>query len=60
MLCAGHVTGIGEIRNEYNILVGISEGRGHMGNLDKVRKMILKLILEKEDMGLLTGFIWFR
>jgi hypothetical protein len=39
--------GMGEVRNEYNILVGKPEGKNHLEDLGVAGKIILKWLLGK-------------
>jgi hypothetical protein len=51
---------MGELRNAYNILVGEPKGRDHFEDLVVNGKIIMELILEKQDGSVSTGFIWLR
>jgi hypothetical protein len=39
---AGHIAGIGEMRNAYNNLVGKTEGKNHSKDVDTDMKIILE------------------
>jgi hypothetical protein len=56
---AGYVMHMGEMRNEYKILVGKLEGKRPC-SLGIYWRTLLKLILEKQDWRVWTGFIWHR
>jgi hypothetical protein len=43
----------------YSHGIGNAKGRNHLGDLD-VDRIILKRILEREDLRVWTGFTWLR
>jgi hypothetical protein len=47
----------GEMRNANKVSVRKSEGRDLLG-IRRVKRIILKVILKKECLSMLTGFIW--
>jgi hypothetical protein len=49
---------MGEMRNIYRILIGESEGRGHLVGLDIDGTITLNWIFKKLDWSIPTGFIW--
>jgi hypothetical protein len=51
---------MGEKRNACRVFVGKSEGNRQIGRSRRRWMIILKFILEKENMVVLTGFIWLR
>jgi hypothetical protein len=57
---AGHVARIGEGRSAYRALVGKPEGRNRLEDPGVDRRIILKWILKRLDMGAWTGSIWLR
>jgi hypothetical protein len=59
MTWAGHVERVREKRNPYRILVGKPEGKNSLRRPRRVM-IILKLILEKWDGLVWSGFTWFR
>jgi hypothetical protein len=46
--------------NVYVVLVGKPEGIKSLGDLDIDVRILLKLILTKQDMKMWTGFTWCR
>jgi hypothetical protein len=51
---------MGEMLNEYKILVGKPEGMRLVGDLNVNARIILKRTLKDQYMRMWTGFIWFR
>jgi hypothetical protein len=49
-----------EMKNLYQILVGIPKGMRPFGNRHKDRKFILKWILKKHSLRVWTGFNYLR
>jgi len=60
MKWAGHVARMGEEREVYRVLVGKPEGRNHWGDLGLDGRIILEWISRSWDVGIWTGFGWFR
>jgi hypothetical protein len=60
MRCAGHAACMGEIRNEYTLLVGKPEGKGPLGRPRHRWEDNIKMELMKQGGKLWTGFIWLR
>jgi hypothetical protein len=60
MRWAGHVARVGQNRNAYRISVGKSEGKRLQGKLIYRWQIIIKMILEKNDGMVRTGFIWLQ
>jgi hypothetical protein len=52
----GHITGMVKLKSVNRILVGKTTGKDYFGNLGMYERIILKWILQKEDLGILTGF----
>jgi hypothetical protein len=50
----GHVAHMEQMKNAETILVGKREGKRSFG------RVVLKLILKKQDIRMQTGFIWIR
>jgi hypothetical protein len=50
---------VGERRGAQRILVGESEGKNHLKDLEVDRMVILKWISEKWDGMVWTGLMWF-
>jgi hypothetical protein len=51
---------MGEMRNEYKILVGKLKRKDHMEDPCVDRRTILKVVLRKLSERLWSEFIWFR
>jgi hypothetical protein len=51
---------MGEGRGVYRVLVGKSEGKSHWGDPGVDRRIILRWIFRKWDVGLWTGLTWLR
>jgi hypothetical protein len=49
---------MGERRGVYWILLGKREGKNHLDDLGPNRRIILRLILRKWDVGIWTGLSW--
>ena len=60
MRWAGHVARMGEDRVVHRVLVGKPEGKRHLGDQDVDGRIILRWIFRKFDVGVWSGFIWFR
>jgi hypothetical protein len=60
MRWAGYVTCMGKKRNAYRVLVGQPEGKNPLEDLDVGGRIILKWILEKQDMVVWTAMVWLR
>jgi hypothetical protein len=61
MSWAGHVTCMREMRNAYNILAGIYEGkRPFRRPRRRWKDNIKKWIKRKKRVRVWTGFVWFR
>jgi hypothetical protein len=60
MKWAGHVARMGAKRNAYRVLVGKSEGKEPLEDLDVGGRSIPKWILERLDGMVWTGLIWLR
>lgn len=56
--CVGNVARIEEIRNLYDLLVGIARDKIPFGRAKNVCRDILILIFTKSAVGLGTVFIW--
>ena len=54
----GHVAHMGERRGEYGILVGKPEERDHLEDPGIDRRIILRCIFRKWDVGAWTGSMW--
>jgi hypothetical protein len=50
---------MGNMRNIYKILAGISSRRGHMGDVNKDGRITAKVTLEKQGLNMVTEFNWF-
>ena len=59
MRWAGHVARMREGRGVHRVLVGNPRERGHWGDLDVDRRIILRWIFRKWE-GLETGWSWLR
>ena len=57
---AGHVACIGEWRGVYMVLVGNLRERDHLEDPGIERRIILRWIFRKWDVGAWTGLIWLR
>jgi hypothetical protein len=55
MSWAGHVARIWERRGAYWVLLGIPEGKGHLGDPGVDKKIILRWIFRKWNVGIWTG-----
>jgi len=51
---------MGERRGVCRVLVGKAEGKNHLGDPSVDRRIILRLIFRKSDVGLWTGSSWLR
>jgi hypothetical protein len=60
MRWAGHVACMVEERGMHRVLVGKSEGRGHWGDQDVDRGIILQWIVSKLEGVVGTGCSWLR
>jgi hypothetical protein len=60
MRWARHLDRIWEKRGTYNVLVGKSEGRDHLGDPGIDGRITLRWIFRKWDMGVWVGSIWLR
>jgi hypothetical protein len=60
MSWAGHVTGIGERRGVYRVLVGKPEGKRLLGRPRCRWKDNIKMDLQEVGWGAWTGLIWLR
>jgi hypothetical protein len=60
MRWAGHVARIGERRGIYRVLVGKPEKRDQLGDPGVDRRIILRRIFRKWDVGIRTRFTWLR
>jgi hypothetical protein len=60
MVLVRHAAGIGNMRNVCKILVGKREGKSYLQDTGVDGSMMLKWILNKQDRGVWTGFIWLR
>jgi hypothetical protein len=55
---AGHVTGMGERKVVYRVLVGKLEGKSHLEDPGMDGRIILRLIFRKRDVGVWIGSSW--
>ena len=60
MRWAGHVAHMGERRGIYRVLVGNLRERDHFDDPGVNRRIILRWIFRKWDMGVCTGSNWIR
>jgi hypothetical protein len=60
MKWAGHVAWMGEARGGYRILVGKLRERDHLGEPGIDRRIILRWIFRKWDVGIWSGLSWHR
>jgi len=60
MRWAGHVTGIGERRGVYRVLVGKPEGKRPLGRPMCRWEDNIKMDLQEMGWGAWTGLIWLR
>jgi hypothetical protein len=60
MRWVGHVAHTGGARSSYKISVGKSERKNHFEDHGEDGRIILELILEKQNGKLWTGFNWLR
>ena len=56
----GHVARLGKRRSVYRVLVGNLREINHLEGPGIVRRIILRWIFRKWDVGSWTGSIWFR
>ena len=57
---AGHVARLGETRDIYGVLVEKPEGKNHLGDQGIDRRIILRWICRKWNVGVWTGLSWLR
>jgi len=57
---AGHVARTGERRGVYTVLVGKPEGKSHLGDPGVDRRIILRWIFGRWDVGVWIGSNWLR
>jgi hypothetical protein len=60
MRWAGHVTGMGEERGAYRILVGTPEGRRPLGRPRRRWEDNINMDLQEVGWGAWTGLTWLR
>jgi hypothetical protein len=51
---------MGTMRNAYNVVIKYLMGISHLGDTGAQRSIILKCILKKQVVGMLTGLKWIR
>jgi len=51
---------VGERKGVYRVLLGISEGKSHLGDPDIDGRIILRWIFMEWDGKALTGLVWLR
>jgi hypothetical protein len=60
MRWAGHVAGTGDWKGVFRVLVQMLRERDHWGDPGVDRRIILRWIFRKFDVGVWTGSSWLR